>query len=88
MVNNIANSERQNARPQRGLSSADLLIESKVEGGITRFLLLFRGSRSRSEIVATFMAVLELCRSRIIRLAGPAADCTVTCREDPENTEE
>ena len=38
--------------------------------------------------VATFMAVLELCRSRIIRLAGPAADCTVTCREDPENTEE
>ena len=32
--------------------------------------------------------VLELCRSRIIRLAGPAADCTVTCREDPKNTEE
>ena len=29
----------------------------------------------------------ELSR-RIIRLAGPAADCTVTCREDPENTEE
>ena len=56
--------------------------------GITRFLLLFRGSKTRSELVATFMAVLELCRSRIIRLAGPAADCTVTCREDPENTEE
>ena len=52
--------------------------------GITRFLLLFRGSRSRSELVATFMAVLELCRSRIIRLAGPAADCTVACREDSE----
>jgi hypothetical protein len=34
--------------------------------------------------VATFMAVLELCRSRIIRLAGPAADCTVACREDSE----
>ena len=50
----------------------------------TRFLLLFRGSRSRSELVATFMAVLELCRSRIIRLAGPAADCTVACREDSE----
>ena len=48
-------------------------------GGITRFLLLFRGSRSHSEIVATFMAVLELCRSRIIRLAGGVNDCTVEC---------
>ena len=27
MVNNISNTSRQNARPQRGLSSADLLIE-------------------------------------------------------------
>ena len=34
MVNNIANSQRQNARPQRGIGSADLLIEAKVEGGI------------------------------------------------------
>ena len=64
------------------------IVRRLKEGGITRFLLLFRGSKSRSELVATFMAVLELCRSRIIRLAGPAADCTVTCREDPENTEE
>ena len=51
-------------------------------GGITRFLLLFRGSRSRSEIVATFMAVLELCRSRIIRLASGVNDCTVECSGD------
>ena len=50
--------------------------------GITRFLLLFRGSRSRSEIVATFMAVLELCRSRIIRLASGVNDCTVECDGD------
>jgi segregation and condensation protein A len=46
---------------------------------MTRFLLLFRGSRSRSELVATFMAVLELCRSRAIRLVGSASDCTVSC---------
>ena len=51
-------------------------------GGITRFLLLFLGSRSRSEIVATFMAVLELCRSRIIRLASGVNDCTVECDGD------
>lgn len=41
--------------------------------GITRFLLLFRGSKTRSELVATFMAVLELCRNNLIKLpARPA----------------
>ncbi len=55
------------------------LFQRLKQGGITRFLLLFRGSRSRSELVATFMAVLELCRTRAIRLAGSATDCTVSC---------
>lgn len=45
--------------------------------GVTRFLLLFRGSRSRSEVVATFLAVLELCRAHILHLAGSETDCTV-----------
>ena len=45
--------------------------------GVTRFLLLFRGSRSRSEVVASFLAVLELCRARILHLAGSETDCTV-----------
>ena len=87
MVNNISNTQRQNARPQRGLGSADLLIESKVEGGITRFLLLFRGSRSRSEVVATFLAVLELCKARVLHLAGSETDCIVRQKRDdvPEN---
>ena len=56
------------------------IIRRLRQGGITRFLLLFRGSRS--ELVATFMAVLELCRSNLIRLAGSASDCTVTCDGD------
>ena len=46
--------------------------------GVTRFRSLFRGSRSRSEVVATFLAVLELCKARRLRLAGTAEDCTVT----------
>jgi len=46
--------------------------------GITSFRLLFKGSRSRSEVVATFIAVLELCKARMIRLAGSETDCTVT----------
>ena len=36
MVNNIVA-----ARPQRGLSKADILFEIKVEGGITRFMPLY-----------------------------------------------
>ncbi|MCD8004985.1 MAG: segregation/condensation protein A [Oscillospiraceae bacterium] len=47
--------------------------------GVSRFRALFRGSRSRSEAVATFLAVLELCKARRVRLAGTQADCTVTC---------
>lgn len=41
MINNMANTSYHNARPQRGLSSAKMLIEIKVEGGITRFCALF-----------------------------------------------
>ena len=52
--------------------------------GITRFLLLFKGSRSRSELVATFMAVLELCREHVLRLAGGPEDCMVSCEKDSE----
>ncbi len=50
MVNNISNSERQNARPQRGLSSADLLIESKVEGGISRLCAVYHDADSIPEV--------------------------------------
>ena len=54
--------------------------------GITRFLLLFRGSRSRSEIVATFIAVLELCREKVIRLVGSDTDYTVDYEKDAPET--
>ncbi len=49
----------------------------RLKRGITSFRLLFRGSRSRSEIVATFLAILELCRARIVTLSGGERDCTV-----------
>ena len=53
---------------------------------MTRFRLLFQGNRSRSEVVATFLAVLELCRACIIHLAGSETDCTVRQeRELPED---
>ena len=68
-----------------GGHSAEILRRLK-EYGMTRFQLLFRGSRSRSEIVATFIAVLELCREKVIHLAGSDTDCTVECGDDaPES---
>lgn len=58
-------------------SKAREIIQRLKEQGITRFRLLFLGNRSRSEVVATFLAVLELCRACVIHLAGSETDCTV-----------
>ena len=55
--------------------------------GVTRFRSLFRGSRSRSEVVATFLAVLELCKAHRLRLAGTQEDCTVTCTQEGEEAD-
>ena len=67
-------------------SKAREIIRKLKEEGITRFLLLFRGNRSRSEVVATFLAVLELCRARVLHLAGSETDCTVRQeREMPDD---
>lgn len=54
------------------------ILERLRRFGVTRFHALFHGNRSRSEIVATFLAVLELCKARRLRLAGTETDCTVT----------
>ena len=59
-------------------SKAGEILERLKHIGITSFRLLFRGSRSRSEVVATFIAVLELCKAKMIHLAGSETDCTVT----------
>lgn len=58
---------------------ASELINRLLQFGVTRFKALFHGNRSRSEVVATFIAVLELCKAKRIRLAGTEEDCTVTC---------
>ena len=58
-------------------SKAKEILRRLKESGITRFRLLFKGNRSRSEVVATFLAVLELCRAHVLHLAGSETDCTV-----------
>ena len=67
-------------------SKAGEILERLKRLGITSFRLLFKGSRSRSEVVATFLAVLELCRAHVLHLAGSETDCTVSQEgEPPEN---
>ena len=66
----------------KDINDTEKTLAGLKKGGITRFLLLFRGSKSRSELVATFMAVLELCRNRVIKLVGGIEDCAVSCQEE------
>ena len=57
------------------------IIHRLIQFGVTRFRALFKGNRSRSEVVATFLAVLELCKAHRLRLAGTEEACTVTCTQ-------
>lgn len=66
---------------------ASEIVQRLISFGVTRFRALFKGNRSRSEIVATFIAVLELCKAKRVRLAGTETDCTVTCTGDSESME-
>lgn len=66
---------------------ANEIVQRLLRFGVTRFRALFQGNRSRSEIVATFIAVLELCKARRLRLAGVESDCTVTCTDEAADGE-
>lgn len=44
------------------------LVRSLVLRGVQRLKNLFRGNKSRSEIVATFLAILELCKTSNVSL--------------------
>jgi len=59
------------------------ILKRLGRGSVTLFRQLFQGSRSRSEIVATFLAVLELCRSHVLQLTGSESECTVRQVGDP-----
>ena len=44
------------------------VVRRLVQHGILRLKSLFRGNRSRSEIVATFIAILDLCKTNSVSL--------------------
>ena len=44
------------------------VVRRLVQYGVMKLKNLFRGNRSRSEIVATFLAILELCKTNSVTL--------------------
>jgi len=50
------------------------VLRKLLSHGISKFLKLFRGNKTRSEIVATFLAVLELCRLKSVELESDETD--------------
>ncbi len=51
----------------------------------TKFIDLFDGVKSRSEVVATFLAVLELCKTNRITISGDTDDITLLAENEQEN---
>ena len=45
-----------------------MVLRQLVLRGMERLKNLFRGNKSRSEIVATFLAVLDLCKTNSVTL--------------------
>ena len=72
------------AEPYPVTKKAKQLLKRLVMRGVEKFKSLFRGSRSRSEIVATFLAILELCRLRSIELDGDGDEMDVRFCKMPE----
>lgn len=66
------------------IKAGELMVQLKRLGTLS-FHLLFRGSRSRSEVVATFLALLELCKNRKIQLAGGVSDAMVMLVSETED---
>ena len=44
------------------------VLRKLILKGVAKLKSLFKGSRSRSEIVATFLAILELCKTNSVTL--------------------
>ena len=73
------------AEPYPVTQKAKQVISRLLAHGVMRFLALFKGSRSRSEIVATFLAVLELCRLRSVSIGeDERGDMAVTFLKAPD----
>ncbi len=65
------------------------VVRTLVLRGIEKLRNLFKGNRSRSEIVATFLAILELCRTNSVGLEDDVTgeNPNVRLLEEPQSIE-
>lgn len=68
------------------------LVRTLVLRGVERLKNLFRGNRSRSEVVATFIAILDLCKSNSVSLedddSGENPNVRLLRRPEPTGEEQ
>ena len=63
------------------------LLKKLLLRGVSALRRLFKGCRSRSEIVATFLAVLELCRTNAVELEDEGGETKLRLLRVPEKEE-
>ena len=57
-------------------------------GNKLRLVNVFKESKSRSEMVATFLAVLELCKSNRVKIEGNGEEMTVKLNKERKKRED
>ena len=72
------------AEPYPVAKKAAEVLRRLIGHGVMKFLSLFKGSRSRSEIVATFLSVLELCRLHSVRIEDTDAEQEIAFVQKPD----
>ena len=72
------------AEPYPVAKKAAEVLRRLIGHGVMKFLTLFKGSRSRSEIVATFLSVLELCRLHSVRIEDTDAEQEIAFVQKPD----
>lgn len=70
--------------PYPVVQKAKEILQYLLRSGMTRFQTLFQGNQSRSEVVATFIAVLELCKANQVQITGNGENCIITCIDGRE----
>jgi len=71
------------AEPYPVAAKAAEVVKRLAAKGKALLTALFRGNRSRSEIVATFLAILELCKMKSIRLDESGGETVAYLAEPP-----
>ena len=63
------------------------ILKNLIERGKSKLRSLFKGNRSRSEIVATFLSILELCKLHSVEITHEDGEYDVTYLKMPDESE-